>query len=216
MPAPTYRTIYLLCPAKVRTGGPEALHQLGRSLRDLGHDARMVYASPDAEPEVRQGRLRFAEIADPRPDAYAHYRLPYTFEIEDDAANALVFPEVWPRILRSINNISPYMWWLSIDNGLGAFAIMVGLPRSARCAASTCASHIMHCLICLNETSPVFHCSTILHGNILNPRLGPNAWIGSCIPLGADGSPGGCADGRQICHGRKSLASAPPRCGSSF
>lgn len=120
MPAPTYRTIYLLCPAKVRTGGPEALHQLGRSLRDLGHDARMVYASPDAEPEVRQGRLRFAEIADPRPDAYAHYRLPYTFEIEDDAANALVFPEVWPRILRSINNISPYMWWLSIDNGLGA------------------------------------------------------------------------------------------------
>jgi hypothetical protein len=37
-----YRIVTILCPAKVRTGGPEALHQLGRALIDLGHDARIA------------------------------------------------------------------------------------------------------------------------------------------------------------------------------
>lgn len=135
MPAPTYRTIYLLCPANVRTGGPEALHQLGRALRDMGHDARMVYAAPGAEPEVTPGRLRFGQIADPTPDAYAHYDLPHTFEIQDDPENALVFPEMWPRILRSVSNLSPYMWWLSIDNGLNAVRDFGGFDaiRASRC-----------------------------------------------------------------------------------
>ena len=135
MPAPTYRTIYLLCPANVRTGGPEALHQLGRALRDLGHDARMVYVSRDAEPVVTPGVLRFAPIADPMPDAYAPYDLPHTFEIRDDAANALVISEMWPRILRSVSRLSPYMWWLSIDNGLNAVRDFGGFDaiRSARC-----------------------------------------------------------------------------------
>lgn len=135
MKTPRYRTIYLLCPANVRTGGPEALHQLGRALRDLGHDARMVYASPDVQPLMTPGLLRFAEIADPMPEAYAHYQLPHTFEIHDDAANALIFPEMWPRILRSVSSISAYMWWLSIDNGLNAIRDFGGLDaiQSADC-----------------------------------------------------------------------------------
>ncbi|HBK05473.1 MAG TPA: hypothetical protein DDZ81_06355 [Acetobacteraceae bacterium] len=120
MPAPSYRTIYILCHARSRTGGPEALHQLGRALRDLGHDARMVYAESDAVPTCLKGVVRFPEIADPMPAAYEHYDVPRTFEVLDEPGNAMVIGELHLDILQYLSEISPYIWWLSIDNGLRA------------------------------------------------------------------------------------------------
>ena len=61
---PPYRTIYIVCPANVRTGGPEASHQLGRALIDLGHDARMVYIR--AEADVPSSGERRIHTGDPR------------------------------------------------------------------------------------------------------------------------------------------------------
>lgn len=132
---PPYRTIYLLCHARNRTGGPEALHQLGRALIDLGHDARMVYIEHGAVPSVDGYKVSFPEIEAPMPPAYAHYDVPSGFAFEDLPGNALVFPEMEPGIVRFAQRMTPLMWWLSIDNGLRAVEAFGGFAaiRAARC-----------------------------------------------------------------------------------
>lgn len=120
MPSLLYRTIYILCPAKVRTGGPEALHQLGRALLDLGHDARMVYIQTDDD-IPHTGNVRIVPALEtPMPPEYRRYEVPQTLEIVDDASNSIVFSELWPGVIRKFNHLMPHLWWLSIDNGLAA------------------------------------------------------------------------------------------------
>jgi len=113
-----YRTISILCPANTRTGGPEAMHQLGRALLDLGHDARMVYATSDSDFQLRDGALDGPDIPSPMPEAYADYRVPKAMQVPDTADSAVVFPEVWPGLAFRFGKAKPHLWWLSIDNGL--------------------------------------------------------------------------------------------------
>jgi hypothetical protein len=169
MAAPTYRTIYLLCPARLRTGGPEALHQLGRALLDFGHDARMVYYSSEwaknpSDLTPRNGVLGFPAVESPMPPEYAHYQVPGTFQIDDDERNALVFSEVCPWITRSFGRLAPYLWWLSIDNSLPAVRAFGGFAaiRAARCnhlcqsyyALEFLAGHDIHGLPLFDYISP--------------------------------------------------------------
>lgn len=128
---PVYRIIYLLCPANVQTGGPEALHQLGRALLDCGLDARMVYVAAAPDPEVANGLLTFPVIAEPMPPEYAHYNVPRDFQIVDSPDNAIVFPEIWPKIIPLISKAVPHMWWLSIDNGMRAVEAFGGIAAIA-------------------------------------------------------------------------------------
>jgi hypothetical protein len=159
MPEAAYRTIYLLCPANVRTGGPEALHQLGRVLHDLGHDVRMVYAAPGTHPRLNGRSLIFPEITDPMPAAYAHYDLPHTFEVQDEPSNAFVVGELSPEILRSFTHLSAYIWWLSIDNGLKAVQAFGGFDaiRSVACGHLCQSYYAMSYLLERNITGlPLF------------------------------------------------------------
>lgn len=120
MPHPDHRTVYILCPARYRTGGPEALHQLGRALLDLGHDARMVYFEGEPRPARDGSALHFPHIEDPTSPAYVHYRVPTAWTIEDDPAGAVVYPELWPETARLLQHATKFLWWLSIDNALDA------------------------------------------------------------------------------------------------
>jgi hypothetical protein len=118
--SPPYRTIYILAPANVRTGGPEACHQLGRALIDLGHDARMVYIRTATDIPSSGEVLAVPVTEAPMPPEYAHYAVPMTWEILDQSDNAVVFPEIWPEIARAFRRATPVLWWQSIDNGLRA------------------------------------------------------------------------------------------------
>ena len=135
MPARSYRTIYLLCHARVRTGGPEAIHQLGRTLLDLGHDARLVYMEPGTAPPAGDGLLRFPKIADPMPDAYAHYAVPSAWDVPDEPGIAVVLPEMEPALSHRFAHATPHLWWLSIDNGLRAVEAFGGFTafHATRC-----------------------------------------------------------------------------------
>jgi hypothetical protein len=135
MAQPPYRTVYLLVHAKSRTGGPEALHQLGRALLDLGHDARMVYMSREHPPVVQDNLIRFPVIDDPMPTAYAHYGVPNTFDVVDDAGNAIILPEMEPGMTRLVQRMTQHIWWLSIDNGLRSVAAFGGFQaiRTSGC-----------------------------------------------------------------------------------
>ncbi len=134
MPSP-YGTIYILCPANVRTGGPEASHQLGRTLIDLGHDARMIYVRAATDVPLSGEHRTIPVIEAPMPADYARYGVPISWEIVDHPNNALVFPEIWPEMARHFSNLTPYLWWLSIDNGLPAVERFGGFAafESVRC-----------------------------------------------------------------------------------
>ena len=105
--------VYITAHANFATGGLEALHQLGRNIiNELGIQAFMYYL-PLNHP-------------DPVHKEYKSYNVPIATEIEDDAKNVLIVPEVTFGIslLNSCKNIRKAVWWLSVDNFYGSrFAI---------------------------------------------------------------------------------------------
>ncbi|MBK3733611.1 hypothetical protein GAY29_10870 [Azospirillum brasilense] len=119
------RNIYIFCMPRGRTGGPEALHQLGSVLRGLGHNAFMVYVACEI-PELQKKKTaddlwnvyEFKSDDDPVVPDYVKYGVPYTFEVVDSPDNIMVLPEVWPYWLQFGENLQKYFWWLSYDNAL--------------------------------------------------------------------------------------------------
>ena len=97
-----FRKIFVVYPRGVRTGGPEALHQLVSTLRTLGQDAYLV---------PRPG----TESAE-RVSAYDHYGAPEVSEFEDASDNAVVTSEYIMTHLANVKKATRFCWWLSIDN----------------------------------------------------------------------------------------------------
>jgi hypothetical protein len=100
--------VYVWTPAKVATGGPEALHQLVYNLRNsLGINAFIFYVN-----------LSNQIILDPVHENYKKYNNPYVFEIEDNSKNILIVPEMFQAIsiVNNFKKIRILIWWLSLDN----------------------------------------------------------------------------------------------------
>ena len=99
--------IYVLCPADVKTGGTELLHQLVKTLNDEKVSAKIVYT----------------EISQEHPGmnpAFTEYADEYLREedIADEEGNILVVPEIYCERTMRYQNLSVYIWWLSVDNYL--------------------------------------------------------------------------------------------------
>lgn len=96
--------IYILAPANNATGGPEALHQLGKELIQMGFKTMMYYIPNDT--------------LEPIHFEYKHYSIPYSNGIEDDENNIIITPEQYNyiKILGKFNKIQKVIWWLSVDN----------------------------------------------------------------------------------------------------
>ncbi len=99
------RKLILICPGQIVSGGPEALHQLGRALLDLGLDAAMCY-------------FPFNESFAP-PAAYAHYDVPIC-RFETIGAAELVLPEARTGFARLFAPDRTWVWWLSVNHYQGA------------------------------------------------------------------------------------------------
>jgi hypothetical protein len=98
---PPYQAIYVVYPRGLRTGGPEALHQLVHTLRGLGQEAYLT-------PTPRTARTE-------RVKEYAHYDAPER-AFEDSAEHALVAAETYTFHLEGAKKATPVCWWLSIDS----------------------------------------------------------------------------------------------------
>lgn len=92
--------IYILCPAKIVTGGPEAVHQLVHKLHSYGHGAKIV---------------PFPRVPNPSLLQYRNYRVDFADAIDDQEKNILITTEVNPRALDEFNFIQKGIWWLSVD-----------------------------------------------------------------------------------------------------
>ncbi len=97
-----YEKVFAYYPRGVRTGGPEALHQLVSGLRQLGQEAFLV-PLPGTENAIRV------------PE-YAKYNAPESDRVDDVHGVAVVVPEVSYRMLSGLQNAQRFCWWLSIDN----------------------------------------------------------------------------------------------------
>lgn len=120
-------TIFVLYHKGLRTGGPEALHQLVDMLRELGQDAFLV-------PHPHTAR-------NPRVEQYNIYDAPEAPEIVDAPGNTVVFPETYVFEMSKVKHARRMCWWLSIDNSLTFMAERMwhrnqaGLLKKAREAA---------------------------------------------------------------------------------
>lgn len=97
--------IYVVCPAGIKTGGPELLHQLVFTLNKNGFCAHIAYA----------GNINHSyKII----DEYRQYINSYLLlpEIEDSPENLVIVPETNVFILKKYKNIQKAIWWLSVDN----------------------------------------------------------------------------------------------------
>ncbi|TDO21419.1 hypothetical protein [Pedobacter duraquae] len=94
--------IYVLCPAEIATGGPEALHQLTHHLIKQGFDAYMYYVPND--------------VPNPVNPQYEIYKAPYTTHLENQEKNVVVMPETFlpPLYQKEFSRMQKVIWWLSV------------------------------------------------------------------------------------------------------
>lgn len=98
------KTIYLLCPAYSKTGGPELLHQLANLLNRLGFNAVMAY--------IPKGKSQ--DYVHPELSEYGNPYINY-LQIEDESRNLLIIPEIYVAKSRKFKKIKKAIWWLSVD-----------------------------------------------------------------------------------------------------
>lgn len=119
------KPIYLLCLHGVRTGGPEAIHQLSDALIEQGFDARMVYYTWNQIAALEAAKPQSAYFFGERPVPYAEYER-YRVNIADSAPNSpdciVVLPETLCHLAPKFDKATVLIWWLSVDNAFGALS----------------------------------------------------------------------------------------------
>lgn len=124
------KTIYILTLHDVRTGGPEACHQLSDALVEQGFDARMVYydmrqigniVSIPHKDRPNQGGLSFGLRENTIAD-YAGYKTKPAAEAPDEPNAIIVLPESIAHLAAFYTRATVLVWWLSVDNAFGALA----------------------------------------------------------------------------------------------
>lgn len=96
-----YKKILVCCPGNAMTAGPEAIHQLVADLIRLGQNAAVVYFPFD----------KTFETVGP----YKKYQVPVA-ELEDQAGNLIIFPEIVTTYAFKIQRAAVAIWWMSVNN----------------------------------------------------------------------------------------------------
>lgn len=119
-------SIHILALHNVRTGGPEATHQLSDALIEQGFDARLVYY------DFRQ--IALMEGRGPSDDGYvfgarenkieeyAGFRTNVADSVPNAPGHIVVLPETLAHLAPFFNKSIVLIWWLSVDNGFGALS----------------------------------------------------------------------------------------------
>lgn len=127
------KPIYIMALHGVRTGGPEAIHQLSDALISQGFDARIVYYDwPEIaklEQVSPQDGYRFPARTN-EIEEYAHYKTNVACEIPNAEEVVVVLPETLCHLAPKFDKATVLIWWLSVDNGFAA------LDKESRNAAT--------------------------------------------------------------------------------
>jgi hypothetical protein len=102
--------IYIMCPYRGISGGPENLHQLNDMLLSLNIPSRMIYLLGGSP--MRGGKHEMFSYLDTGEESYG---------IKDEPGNAVVIPEIYTNLqvdapttnlLCRLTHIRRYIWWL--------------------------------------------------------------------------------------------------------
>lgn len=106
--------IFIVCPAHIKTGGTELLHQFSKSLSVSGIENYMIYLNPDG-------------VNCPTPEAFKVYNVKYVSRYVDAHDSVLVIPESRMRFVNEMKcEIGTLMiWWLAVDNYLLSYKNMI-------------------------------------------------------------------------------------------
>jgi hypothetical protein len=132
--------IFVLYHRGLRTGGPEALHQLVDMLRELGQDAYLV---------AHPGTAHNARV-----EQYAKYNAPEAPEIIDEAGNTVVCPETFLIELAAVKHARRMCWWLSIDNALTFMAARMWSRSTSGLVAKVMETAIPYARMWKNNITP--------------------------------------------------------------
>lgn len=99
--------VYVLCPAYIKTGGPELLHQLVHELNKIGIESYITYY--DLKKNNEYTNVDFKKYV-------TDYKT--VNDIEDKYNNIIITPEDSRpiKITKKIKNAKKILWWLSVDN----------------------------------------------------------------------------------------------------
>jgi len=115
-----YEDVVLFCP-EVKTGGPEALHQLAHQINQHGGSAHLAYYAPFSRVEIEDGLLRCHAEASPMPAQYAQYQPRPLTELRPGPGTLLIFPEPLYHLAAVAGvRYQRALWWLSVDNAPAA------------------------------------------------------------------------------------------------
>lgn len=100
--------VYVVCPAYLKTGGPELLHQLVNELNNNEIESYITYyGMNDEKPDYT-------------PDDFKKYVNTYKtlIDIVDSENNIIITPEIvlTLNLTKKLKNMKKIMWWLSVDN----------------------------------------------------------------------------------------------------
>lgn len=107
--------IYVLCPAYIKSGGPELLHQLVYELNRNNINAYITYYNY----ERKENKYTNGEF-----DKYVkEFKL--VNEIEDNENSIIIIPETVQAIKKTkqFKKAKKIIWWLSVDNFLKAYGL---------------------------------------------------------------------------------------------
>lgn len=99
---------YIVCPAKIQSGGPELAHQMCCELNKLGKNAYMYYAESN--------RLEPVDVD--APQKYLKYKTTHVMDIREveNGDNIVIVPEAATAWISGIKNCKKALWWMSVDN----------------------------------------------------------------------------------------------------
>lgn len=100
--------IYVLCPAYLKTGGPELLHQLVYTLNQNKMNSKITYFNINNESSEYTN------------SDFKKYVTEYDTinNIVDSEDNIVIIPETCTEYIQKFKKIKKVIWWLSVDNYL--------------------------------------------------------------------------------------------------
>ena len=134
MPTVPVRTIYIVCPPRQQSGGPEAMHQLCDLLNTHPsiNNAYMLYIqinkhsqqahSMNTHNNLNLNGIQHFRSPSATPMAYRDYNCPPAPHLPTNSSNELiVYPECWTHLIDSFPQAQICIWWLSVDNNHSQF-----------------------------------------------------------------------------------------------
>jgi len=126
LPTVPVRTIYIVCPPRQQSGGPEAMHQLCDRLNTHPtiNNVFMLYIQEhknSASKVITSANHYQSPLA--TPTTYSSlYNCPVAPSLPMNISTELIiYPECWTHLIDSFPQAQIAIWWLSVDNNHSQF-----------------------------------------------------------------------------------------------